>query len=367
VMSPSSGEIVIVNTRSSLPVAIIKTPSPGGISNQTGGGQAANVLCVTNSSANTLTIFDVNQIRTGTTFLVGTVFVQKVTTTGNTPRAVAITLSLTGDWERDPFQGGPPIPMIMYVDYTDGVVNTKTIHSDKPVYTKQLGAASSPNDVAFTPCYIPCFGCPVIMYAAITIGGNAVLEGKVAFYVAGPGCGTGNTIPIRPDAVIDDIGGLDAPAGIDETFSIAAQAAGVENFFIVAESGSQMNAATSIGPIVGNINTPRSPEIRARYRNIGANPVALAHRPAWTFPLIGVAGSLTCYFPPPPPGCVYKGTEQCLVAASLDQTLGVCQDIYVCCRGGGIVQVIDLTTGLRQLDSPIAIPGVRFLASLSSQ
>ena len=36
-LSPNSGQIVVVNTRTSIPVALINTPAPGGISNQTGG------------------------------------------------------------------------------------------------------------------------------------------------------------------------------------------------------------------------------------------------------------------------------------------------------------------------------------------
>ena len=65
VMSPTSGQFVVVNTRNCIPVAIINTPEPGGLSNQTGGGQAANVVLVTNSSANTLTIFDITNITPG--------------------------------------------------------------------------------------------------------------------------------------------------------------------------------------------------------------------------------------------------------------------------------------------------------------
>ena len=58
-----------MNTRTSLPVAIINTPSPGGLSNQTGGGQAVNQLLVTNSSANTWTAFDLSNITPGRQFL----------------------------------------------------------------------------------------------------------------------------------------------------------------------------------------------------------------------------------------------------------------------------------------------------------
>jgi hypothetical protein len=359
-MSASSGEIVIINTRTTLPIAILKTPSPGGIAIQSGGGQSANVLCVTNSSANTLTTFGIGSFTPGLNYLNGPVYVQKVTTTGNTPRAISITISPTGQWSRDPGLGGPSTPMLMYVDLTDGVVNTKSLSADAPARRFTLGADSSPNDVSFTPCYVPCLGCPVIMYAAISQGGHGPLEGKISFYVAGPGCTTGSTTPIRPDALIGSTGGFDSPAGLDEVFSL-----GTFAFFAVCESGSQANALTTVQTIVGNPNLPLGPELKDRFKSVGANPTNCAHRAAYADPLIGLAGSGTCYAPPPPAGCVYKGTEQCIVA--LDGSLGVSFDLYVCARGSGLVQVVNMSSGARAVYSPVIIPSVRFVASHATQ
>ena len=91
IQSAQSGQVIVMNTRTSLPVAIINTPSPGGLTNQTGGGQAVNQLLVTNSSANTWTSFDVGNIMPGRQFLTGPIFVSEVEPTGNTPRAITIT------------------------------------------------------------------------------------------------------------------------------------------------------------------------------------------------------------------------------------------------------------------------------------
>ena len=91
VQSSQSGQVIVMNTRTSLPVAHHQHADPGGLTNQTGGGQAVNQLLVTNSSANTWTSFDIGNIVPGRQFLTGPIFVSEVEPTGNTPRAITIT------------------------------------------------------------------------------------------------------------------------------------------------------------------------------------------------------------------------------------------------------------------------------------
>lgn len=359
VQSFQSGQIVIINTRNSLPVAFINTPSPGGVSNQTGGGQAANVLLVTNSSANTFTVFDLNNIATGLQFLTGSIFINQVNPTGNTPRAIAISAPSTGAYNREFLSGGPGVPLIMYCDFTDGVANTANLGSTQPIKQFALGTGSAPNDVSMTPC----FGLNPILFGAVSEGGLPG-DGKVTYYIAGPGCATGTSNPARPDSLVGDLSGFDAPAGLDNIFPFSAAG----NFFAMAESGSAKNQIVTLTVLGGAINTPK---INREFKT-GANPVAIAHPSSWFSP--GVAGWI-CQIGTPgcpalgiaytPPPCWYaQQTEQFPLQPDLSGAPSIW--VYVCVRGASRIEVINSTTGSKDLYSPISIPGVRNVASPGS-
>lgn len=358
VTSPNSGEVVVVNSRTSIPVAILQTPSPGGISNQTGGGQAANVVVVTNASANTLTTFDVSNVTPGTNVLNGPIFVGNVMPTGNTPRAVTISLPTTGLWSRDPFSIGPPVPLILYADFTDGVVNTAALNGTGPIKQFTLGPNAAPNDIVMTPC----FGQNPILFAAISQG-SLPGQGKVSYYVAGPNCTTGFSTTQRPDDLVGDLTGFDGPAGLDEVYPVGNGA-----FFVLAESGAQANRVRTLGVEVGAANQPR---VLNTFEGVGANPVAVAHRASWQQqPLISALG--------PPwlstsPSCWYNGTQQyiyvpgCPPTGLYDCTLEPAQAIYICARGAGQISIVDLVTGARDFYSPVHVPGIRTVAGPPTQ
>jgi hypothetical protein len=359
VMSPNTSEIVIVHSRTSIPVAVLSTPTPGGLSNQTGGGQAANVLLATNRTANTMTIFDLSNQTPGTTFLNGPLFVLTTKQTGNTPTAVTISTSPTGAFNRDPFQGGPPVPLIMYIDYTDGVVNTTTLSSDTPIKQFGLGGSSGPNDVVMTPCFGPP-AIPPIMFAAISESGTGVNEGKVAYYVAGPNCSTGTSTAGRPDSLVGDLSGFNSPAGLDNTFSVGNGTV----FFAVAESGA--NRVVTLGLETGANNLPSKLN---EFNAVGANPVNLCHRPAWLLPCGAPILSGACIpagVPQPAPGCYYRNIAEMYLQA-VDQTLAVSQDLYICAKGASQVSIVNMITGAFDEYSPIAIPGVRYVATTCTQ
>lgn len=369
VLSPESNQLVIVNTSTSLPIALINTPSPGGIAGQFS-QDGANVLLVTNSSANTFTIYDFSNITPGSAFLNGPIFIQRVVSTGNTPRAITISDSSGGitvaDWNRDGgLTAGPTTPLVMWADYTDGNVSTHNLGTTVSAQRFALGAHSAPNDVVMTPC----FGLNPILFGAISAGGSGVGQGKIHYYVAGPGCTTGTAVPARPDSLVGDLTGFDGPDGLDEVLS--ASQFGV--FFVVAESGSQANRVTTLGVQTGANNLPR---ILNSFTAVGANPTNVAHRPAWQNPCIGPA--LDGFFDCPPflnhdnvPTCIFKGTEQDVVALQLiDQTETTSQRLYICARGAGQVTVVNMLNG--SLDywggvNPIFIQGVRRVTSTCSQ
>ena len=355
VQSRNTGQVAILNTRTGIPVALIDSPSPGGIAVQVGNG-SQNVLLVTNSGANTFTGYDIGGLTPGTQFLNGPLFVKKVQPTGNTPQAISITMWPGGvsGWNRDGANGGPSDPVIMYADFSDGTVNTITMSSDEPVRQFALGPSSAPNDVSFTPC----FGIPAIMFAAISQGGSEG-NGKVAYYVAGPGCLTGSQSTTRPDAIVGDLSAFDGPDGLDENFL-----SGTTVFFTVAESGSEANRISTLGTETGAGNLPR---VINQFTNVGANPTKVAHRASWNLPCIAVAGSGLCNHPATP-SCWYNGTEQdVLTTVSVDQSMVPTKDLYVCARGASQVTVVDLTSGSRNFYSPISIPGVRFVAGPGTQ
>ncbi len=370
IQSAQSGQVVVMNTRTSLPVALINTPSPGGLSNQTGGGQAVNQLLVTNSSANTWTSFDISQITPGRQFLTGPIFVSETEPTGNTPRAITISAPSTGSFNRDfvpPGYAGPGSPMILYCDYTDGVLNTTNLGSKKPVKTFALGSGAFPNDVAITPCFTP-FGIPPYMFAAVSEGGSPG-DGKVGYYLAGPGCATGVSTNARPDSLVGELPGLDAPAGLDEVANFSVSGA----FFILAESGSQSSQIDTLGLALSQ--TLAAPPRIIRSFKTGANPVAVAHTPSWLRPLSGAficqlftpgCPSKPIVFTPPP--CWYYGTEQ-YPRPGLDEDFSGAPSInvYVCARGAGRIDVLNATSGGKDFYSPITIPAIRYVATTMSQ
>lgn len=368
IQSAQSGEVVVMNTRTSLPAAIINTPNPGGLTNQTGGGQAVNQLLVTNSSANTWTAFNVGSITPGRQFLTGPIFISEVEATGNTPRAITITSPVTGNYNRD-FNGytGPGTPMILYADFTDGVLNTTNLGTKKPVKQFALGTGASPNDIAVTPCFTP-FGIPPYMFAAISEGGVPG-DGKVGYYMAGVGCQTGTAVNARPDSLVGELPGLDAPAGLDEVANFSGSGA----FFVVAESGSQASQIDTLGLSISN--TLAAPPRIIRSFKTGANPVAIAHVPSWFNPGNGAficrlftpgCPTKASVFTPPP--CWYSGTEQ-YPRPGLDNDLSGAESIisYVCARGAGRIDALNATTGGKEFYSPIPVPGIRFVASTGSQ
>jgi hypothetical protein len=360
VQSPNSGQIIIVNTRTSLPVAIVNTPTPGGISGSFDPVDGANVLLVTNSSANTITIFDLSNVTPGNAFLNGPVFIQKVIPTGNTPRPITIEGSAGGltvaDWNRDAGQSIHQPPLILWADFTDGVFNTMLLGQDHASQRLTLGSNAAPNDIVMTPCFGPP-AIPPILFAAISQGGLPG-QGKVAYYVAGPGCSTGVQTGARPDTIVGDLSGFDGPDGLDETLAV-----GSGTFFVVAESGSTANRVTTLGLEVGANNLPRR---ITSFNAVGANPNSICHRAPWANPCIVPIGSPFCGHISAP--CQYKGTEQDVVALQLvDGTLASGQNLFICARGAGQITVIDLVSGSRDFYSPIPIPGIRRVASVASQ
>jgi len=360
VQSANSGQVVIVNTRNSVPVALINSPKPGGIAVQ-GHYTGPGVLLVTNESANTFTAYSIGALTPGLPFLNGPLYINKVQPTGNTPRAISITQGpppavAPDHWNRDGANTGPSTEVIMYADFTDGNVSTTTLASDGPVRQFALGPNSSPNDISFTPC----FGIPAIMFAAISQGGLPG-EGKVAYYVAGPGCQTGFQVANRPDAIVGDLTGFDGPDGLDNNFL-----SGTQVFFTIAESGQGANAVTTLGLEIGAANLPR---IITKHVNVGDNPVKVAHRPSWLNPCIGPAfdGNNDCGHDQTAT-CHYNGTEQdVLLNFLIDGTMVPTKALYICARGASQVTVIDLISGQRAFYSPIGIPSVRFVASTCTQ
>jgi hypothetical protein len=358
VQSANTGQVAILNSRDGVPVALINSPTPGGIAVQVGSG-SDNVLLVTNSGANTFTGFDVGSLTPGTKYLNGPLYIKKVQPTGNTPRAISISTWASGvaGFNRDGSLAGPSPPVIMYADFTDGTVNTITLADDEPVRQFALGPSSAPNDICFTPCFGPP-AIPPIMFAAISEGGEPK-NGKVAYYVAGPNCETGTQTNTRPDSIVGDLGSFDGPDGMDDAF--------VDNnpvFFVVAESGSDANAVSTLGVETGTLNLPR---LLNRFTNVGANPTKVAHRASWPNPCIAPAGSGLC-FHPTDKTCWYNGTEQDILLTQLpDYSFSKCNDLYVCARGDSQVTVVDVNTGAKAFYGTIPIPGVRFVAGPATQ
>lgn len=362
VMSSESSQVVIVNTRTSLPVALINTPTPGGLAGQFS-PDGANVLAVTNSSANTVTFFDFGNITPGTAFLNGPIFIQRVLPTGNTPSAITMSDSAGGltvaDWNRDGGNtNGPSTPLVIWIERTDGAIVPYNLGAAAESKRINLGANAQPTDVVMTPC----FGLNPILFAAIAQAGSGSGLGKVTYYVAGPGCTTGTQTPGRPDDVVGNLSGFDGPSGLDETLS-----PGQFNvFFVVAESGGQANRVTTLGLQTGANNLPR---VLNTFTAVGANPTSVCHRAAWLNPCIGVAfdGFNDC-FHDTTPSCHYNGTEQDAVVLQLiDGAETVAQRLYICASGASQITVVNMLNGNRDFYSPIPIQGLRRVSAPATQ
>ena len=196
------------------------------------------------------------------------------------------------------------------------------------------------------------------MFAAISQGGTPG-NGKVAYYVAGPGCLTGGATNANPDAIVGDLSGFDGPDGLDENLL-----SGTPVLFTVAESGSEANAISTLGTEIGAGNLPR---VLNRFTNVGANPTKVAHRASWNAPCVAPAGSNAC-LGAAWPTCWYNGTEQdTIVMSGNDPSMVPTKDLFVCARGASQVTVIDITSGARNFYSPVSIPGVRFVAGPGTQ
>jgi hypothetical protein len=116
----------------------------------------------------------------------------------------------------------------------------------------------------------------------------------------------------------------------------------------------------TLGLEVGAFNQPR---IVNTFEQVGANPVAIAHRCAWLNPCIDWIGAP--WLCSTAPTCWYNGTEQQLL--NIDGSLAVSQDLYICARGASQVTVVNLVSGARDFYSPISIPGIRTVASPANQ
>jgi hypothetical protein len=357
VQSRNTGQVAVLNTRDCVPVALINAPAPGGLAVQVGNG-SADALLVTNESANTFTVYNIGSQTPGTQFLNGPLWITKVQPTGNTPRAISVTTWAGGiaGFNRDGGLPGPSVAMIMYADFTDGTVNTIRLADDEPVRQFALGPGSSPNDISFTPCV----GVPPLMFAAISQGAEPG-QGKVAYYLAGPGCATGVQTGTRPDTIVGDLDGFDGPDGLDSNLP-----AGTPVIFTVAESGASANSVATLG-LESALNQPVQLN---RFVNVGANPTRIAHRASWGTPCMAVAGSDGCGHATQR-SCWYGetlGIEMDLIQQTApDVSMVPTKDLYICARGASQVTIIDLVSGLPKFASPVAIPGVRFVASPSTQ
>ncbi len=361
VQSVESSQIAVINSRNSVPVALINTPSPGGIGACIS-SSSTDFLVVTNSAANTFTAYSMAGVQTGLQFLNAPIYIQKVQPTGNSPRAIAVSApgrdsspSGHATWNRDFNAFGPVTPLIMWADYADGAVNTITLGKSTPLKTFGLGPSAAPNDIRWAPC-------SGLMFAAISQGGLPG-EGAVSYYASGPGCSSGIQTPGQPDAIVgktNEPGGLDAPDGLDQivlpTFG--------EVYFVVAESGSTRNAITTLGLEPGQINLPR---VVARFNNVGNNPTSIAHRMSWT--------GYSFDDPNAPANCNIRGvriwqwvTTLAGIVPFIDGTGDPALSLYVCARGSGQVTEINALNGTRPFTNGfVPITGVRFVASQGNQ
>jgi hypothetical protein len=282
---------------------------------------------------------------------------------GNTPTAITMSDSAAvltvADWNRDgAATNGPIVPLVLWVERTEGALVTYNLGSDAPSKRIFLGANAAPTDVVMTPC----FGLNPILFGAVSQAGGGPGEGKVSYYVAGPGCTTGTQTAARPDDLVGNLAGFDGPSGMDETLSPSVGTV----FFVVAESGGQANRVTTLGVETGAANLPRRLNT---FTAVGANPTSVCHRAAWANPCVGPAfdGFPDC-FHDTTPSCHYNGTEQDAVTLQLiDNTETTAQRLYICASGAAQISVVNLVNGSRDIYSPISIKGLRRVAAPASQ
>lgn len=365
VQSEQSGQVAIIHTRDSLPVGLLSTPTPGGISANTSYNAGERVLVVTNTGANTLTAFGVGGATAGGRTVNAPIFITNVQPTGNNPQPVAITgPPSAAPSETIPIVNrhngftGPFTSLIMYGTQTDGVVATTTlVQEEGPVREFALGAEADPNDICLSPCFQP-FGPtqPFFVIGTISLGGLPN-EGSVAMYISNPGCLTGQQSTF--DSIIGQEPGLDGPSGLVELVSATAVAG--QAWFAVAETGANRITMLSLQggqPIqTGRLTT-----------GVGLNPSSLARRASWNPPCITNIGTnpLVCGGPSAA-GCTYYGTEMWQFNPGPDGTGDASNDFFICARGQSQVTVVDGTSGARPFDPPPQIPGVRYVASEASQ
>lgn len=375
VQSEGSSQVAIINSRNSVPVALINTPRPGGIALAVA-DLASDMLLVTNSSANTFTAFSLNNILVGRAFLTAPIFISKVQPAGNSPRAIVVSTPprdesplVTATWNRDLTVVGPSRALIMWADQQDGAVNTITLGDDTFIKRFPLGPAAQPNDLSMSPC----FG--GLMFTAISRGGNPG-EGGVHYYVSGLNCSSGTQTPGNPDAVVGKTNEpLDAPDGLDQVAQIAGGSILTDPIFVVAESGSTANAVAVLGLETGQINLPR---LIDRIENVGSNPTSIAHRPPWSPQLSffdpNVPNNGTCnyenvllwnYYTDPVAGI--RGLNPLWIGGvSLDPST----ELYVCAAGSGVVRMVNLLapSSVPALNGGIIpIAAVRHVGSQCSQ
>ena len=100
--------------------------------------------------------------------------------------------------------------------------------------------------------------------------------------------------------------------------------------------------------------------------------MAIAHTPSWLPPNGGgwICQSSTPGLPEQgrrlyPAALLVLGTEQFPVNPDLSGQPSILS--YVCARGAGRIDVVNSTSGAKDLYSPVVIPGVRFVGSACSQ
>lgn len=366
VMSPDSNEVMIVDSRNSLPVAALRTPSPGGIGGQFS-TQGANILAVANRSANTVTFFNVGQLETGQQQLTGRILQERILPTGNSPTAITVSAppgATLAEYNRELGLTGPTVPLVMWTEQVDGTLVTYAYGNDTPSQRMFLGPTSVPTDVVMTPC----FDLNPVIVAAVSQAGIGPNEGKVSYYISGPGCATGVSTNARPDILVGTLAGFDGPQTMD---SVLVPSNG-SYLFALAEAGADANRVSMLASALGQLGTPR---VAKSFTDVGSAPTSVAHASGYTAdnnPAVAQANlcirlenSAICVGPNFRT-CWYNGTEQAIINTSGTAA----QTLYVCAQGEQRIIAIDLLTGSRRGENQqpqSTIPKLRRVNTQGSQ
>ncbi|MFM8387248.1 MAG: hypothetical protein ACKOCB_10595 [Planctomycetia bacterium] len=367
VMSSGSNEVMIVDSRNSLPVAALRTPSPGGIGGQFS-TQGANVLAVANRSANTVTFFNVGQLETGQQQLTGRILQERILPTGNSPTAITVSAPPGGtlaEWNRDLGITGPIVPLVMWTEQIDGTLVTYGYGNTAPSQRMFLGPTSVPTDVVMTPC----FDLNPLLVAAVSQAGTGPDEGKVSYYVAGPGCQTGISTNARPDILVGTLGGFDGPQTMD---SVLAPSGG-SYWFALAEAGANANRVSMLASALGQVGTPR---VVKSFTDVGSAPTSVAHASGYAADANPLAQALLCLrientgvcVPQNFRTCWYNGTEQAILQP--DGSGVAARTLYVCAQGEQRIVAVDLLTGARKGENEqpgATIPQLKRVSTQGSQ